>query len=344
MCKGIFLAVLAVGVALALVLVGLAAFGYSPLTVAREWILSPLSTRRDIAASLTYACPLLLTGLATGIAFRSGVLNIGAEGQALLGAMAAAAVATRWLPNGSPVLVICIALSTGVVAGGLWALIAALLDRYRGVPIVLSTILLNFVAFYVLHALITGPLQATGTKAAQSDRIADSFQLPIVLARTSLHAGVIMAFVVAAVAWLVQSRTSFGFELLVTGLNPTTARLAGIPVLRRQVGVMLISGGFAGLAGAVQLLGKTHVLHPDFTAYGYAGIAVAMLGRLHPIGIVAAALFFGALDNGAYALEENPDLNITHSVSDVIKGVVVLAMLVGTAYLLRKRSTARQAL
>ena len=139
-----------------------------------------------------------------------------------------------------------------------------------------------------------------------------------------------------------QARTAFGFELLVTGLNPTAARLAGIPVLRRQFGVMLLSGGFAGLAGALQLLGKTFVLTDKFTGYGYAGIAVAMLGRLHPIGIAAAALFFGLLDRGADAVESDPDLLIKHDLSDVVKGIVVLAMLVGTAYVIRRRSVARQ--
>jgi len=144
-------------------------------------------------------------------------------------------------------------------------------------------------------------------------------------------------------AWLVQEHTTFGFELHVTGLNPVAACLAGMPVPRRQAGVMLLGGSFAGLAGAVQFLGVTYILTDKFTAYGYAGIAVAMLGRLHPLGIAAAALFFGVLDRGAEAVESNPDLLIKHDLTDVVKGIVVLTMLVGTAWLARQRSTVRQA-
>jgi general nucleoside transport system permease protein len=341
--KGISLAVVASALAVALVLMALAACGYPPLAVAREWMIGPLSTSYDIAACLKYACPLLLTGLAAGVAFRCGVLNIGAEGQALMGAAAATAVATKWMPHVTPWIVITLALAAGIAAGAAWAFIAALLDRLRGVPVVLSTILLNFIALYLLRALLLGPLQAAGTTGPQSEHIAAAIQLPILLSHTGLHAGVLLAFVLALIAWLVQSRTTFGFELLVTGMNPTAALLSGIPVARRQGGVMLISGGFAGLAGAIQLLGVTHALDDKFTGYGYAGIAVAMLGRLHPIGIAAAALFFGILDRGADAVESNPDLLIKHDVADIVKGVVVLAMLVGTAYLMRKRTTAKQA-
>jgi simple sugar transport system permease protein len=342
MMRGILLAVLASALAIGLVLVGLAVCGYPPLAVAHEWMVGPLSTTYDIAACLKYACPLLLTGLAAGVAFRCGVLNIGAEGQALMGAAAATAVATKWMPQAEPWIVIPLSLAAGIVAGAIWALIASLLDRLRGVPVVLSTILLNFIALYLLRALLLGPLQAAGTSGPQSEHIKTSFQLPILLAHTGLHAGILLALVLALGAWLVQSRTAFGFELLVTGMNPTAALLSGIPVPRRQSSVMLISGGFAGLAGAVQLLGVTHALDDKFTGYGYAGIAVAMLGRLHPIGIAAAALFFGILDRGADAVESNPDLLIKHDVADIVKGVVVLAMLVGTAYLIRKRSTAKQ--
>jgi len=341
--KEIALAVLAAAAALVLVLAGLAAFGYRPLAVAQEWMISPLTSPRDIAACLTYACPLLLTGLAAGIAFRCGVLNIGAEGQSLLGALAAAALTTRGLAHTSPWLGIPVALAAGVLAGGAWAWLATALERWRGVPIVLSTILLNFIALYLLRALLLGPLQAAGTSGPQSDVLAPWLQLGDIWHGTHLHAGVLLALALAGGAWLVQEHTTFGFELHVTGLNPVAACLAGMPVPRRQAGVMLLGGSFAGLAGAVQFLGVTYILTDKFTAYGYAGIAVAMLGRLHPLGIAAAALFFGVLDRGAEAVESNPDLLIKHDLTDVVKGIVVLTMLVGTAWLARQRSTVRQA-
>ena len=136
--------------------------------------------------------------------------------------------------------------------------------------------------------------------------------------------------------WVVQARTAFGFELLVTGLNPVAARYAGMPVLRRQFGVMVMSGGLAGLAGAVQVMGVegSHFLNTTPASYGFAGIAVALLGRLHPAGIVVAAVFFAMLDRGAANLEF---YHLPLEVSDIVKAVVVLVVLALTAVLARRR-------
>ena len=319
---------MAAGVAVGLMLGVLAVMGYPAGAVAREWATGAAGTWEDFATSLKEACPLLLTGLAAGVAFRCGVLNIGAEGQFLLGGITAIGMTTRFAPPGLPAWMgIVIACGVGMLAGAIWAGVAAVLERYRGVPLVLSTILLNFVALYVLRVLVTGILQAPG-RGAHSLEVPEKLQLPILLEGTDLHVGVIVAGVVAVAVWVVMARTRFGFELLLTGQNARAAELAGVRVRRRAVEVMLLSGAIAGLGGSLQALGVTHGLTDDPASFGYAGIAVALLGRLHPLGIVLAAMFFGMLERGASFAEPT----VPHHVADVIKGVVILVTLGATAW------------
>lgn len=330
--RNLLLPLAAAAAALLLVLAGLGLVGYPPFVILREWIVSAAGTRLGLAASFQEACPLLLTGLAAGVAFRGGVLNIGAEGQFMVGALASVAVTTRLVPPGPAWLVILLALIAGTLAGALWAAIAAVLNIWRGVPVVLSTILLNFIALQFLGVMLNGPLQAPGTHSPQSAALPLSFQLPVLLANTQFHIGILLAGLVAVAAWIVQARTVFGFELLVTGLNPTAASLAGMPVIRRRLAILFISGGFAGLGGAIEVAGVSHFLSDASAGYGYAGIAVALLGRLDPLGIAAAALFFGLLDTGAAHVERDYTLGVPHSVADIVKGVIILAMLIGTAW------------
>ncbi len=321
------LAAIVCAVVLILALAGTALLGYPPLRVADLWLHGAAGNWYALSSSLADACPLLLTGLAAGVAFRAGVLNIGAQGQFLMGALMAVALTTRMMIFHQPVLVITMALLAGALAGGLWGLIAQYLELYRSVPVVLSTILLNFVALYLVSAVLQGPLQAVGTAAAQSPEIAGKYWLPVVIPYTDFHIGIIVALVVAVLLWIVQSRTVFGFQSLVIGLNPAAAGVMNMPVARRQIQMMLLSGGCAGLGGAIQVLGQVHFMTAHMGDYGYAGIAVALLGRLNPLGIILSALFFGFLDTGAFRVEES-SLALPHDLADVIKAVVILIMLV----------------
>ncbi|HTV46923.1 MAG TPA: ABC transporter permease [Phycisphaerae bacterium] len=333
--------ILACIAATALVLTGLTIAGYSPLEVLQVWTHGALIGRFGIADSFTAACPLLLTGLAAGLAFRAGIFNIGGQGQFFLGALAAVALTTRWMPLQPQYLAIPIAIIGGALAGGIWALAAMALERYRSVPVVLSTILMNFVAFYLVQALLRGPLQAAGTSAAVSPNIDQAYWLPVLMKFTNLHLGVPLVFLLAILLSLVQSKSVFGFQTLVLGLNPSAAMLSGIPVSRRQFMVMFIAGSCAGLGGALQVLGVSHFLSTDIGDYGYAGIAVALLGRLNPLGIAAAAIFFGMLDTGSRHVEEN--LGLPHDAADMIKAVVIVLMLMITAYSFRRKLRVKQA-
>jgi simple sugar transport system permease protein len=330
-----------IGACAILMTVLLMAAGY-PARILIDWMLGACGSQGQILLSLKNACPLILTGLAAGVAFRTGVFNIGAEGQSIVATIGVVALGTRWLPSVPAVVAIPAAIMVGILAGAAWAGIPAALDRFRGVPVVLSTILLNFVAISLCRLLVKGALASRTTAALQSDTLPDSYILPVLLHATGgyVHAGILAAVAVAAICWMVQARTAFGFEVLVTGLNPVAARYAGMPAARRQFEVMLGSGGLAGLAGALQVMGVegSHFINIEPVAYGYAGIAVALLGRLHPAGIVAAAIFFAMLDTGADILESRSSL--PHQVSDIAKGLIVLVILAAAAVAARRRSAA----
>jgi simple sugar transport system permease protein len=333
----------AVALAMGMVMVGLWIAGYPAGRVMAQWWVGAVGSHFAFVVATKNACPLILTGLAAGVAFRSGVFNIGAEGQSVLGAIATVWIATRLFPEaGARSLAIPLALVGAMVCGGLWGMVAGALERWRGVPIVLSTILLNFIALQGLSLLLEGPLKAAKTEVVQSDVLPTAYWLPVLTSLGDVRSGVFIALAAAGVTWVLQARTAFGFELLVTGLNPEAARLAGMPVARRQLGVMVMSGALAGLAGAIQVMGvEGHFLGPSPASYGYAGIAVALLGRLHPVGIVLAALFFGFLDQGATTVEISR-YALPHEVADIVKGLIVLMILVGTAYVGRLRTTARE--
>ncbi|MEK7411897.1 MAG: ABC transporter permease [Planctomycetota bacterium] len=335
--SGLAIALMAITGAMALALLGLWCAGFAPLDVITTWCVGACGSSIRIALSLQEAGPLLLTGLAVATAFRCGVLNIGGEGQFLAGAAGFTAAAVL-LPASSLALVIALLFGTMIGAG--WAGIAAALAQWRNVPVVLSTILLNIIAVALLGALVEGPLRDPLTSAPQSALLSDAYFLPVLVHGTRLHLGVALAGVLALLIWLVHARSQLGFELLVVGLNPETARRVGIPVSARQMQVLLLSGGFAGLAGAMQVAGVTHFLSAATTSYGYAGIAVALLGRLHPVGIIAAAIFMGMLDTGGRACEKQ--LGVPHEVGDIIKGLMVLGVLLAAGWAVRRQALMRR--
>jgi simple sugar transport system permease protein len=331
---GVFIALGAVAAVIAAVLVVLAIAGHPPWTVLATWFQGAAGSWTRLALSVQEAGPLLLTGLAAAVAFRCGVWNIGAEGQFLIGAVTAVAFGTVLLIPGPAWLVLPVIALLAATTGAAWSLVASGLDRWRGVPVVLSTILLNFIALAVVGMLVQGPLHDPATTAPQTALVAEHLRLPALVDGTKLHLGVVLAFLVALALWLGLTRTTLGFEIQVIGHNPTAARLVGMPVGARQLLVMALSGGLAGVAGAAQVVGVTGMLSGSPTSYGYAGIAVAMLGRLHPLGIIVAALFLGMLSTGSRHLERR--LAIPHDVGDVVQGLLVLAVLAGAAIAARR--------
>jgi general nucleoside transport system permease protein len=278
------------------------------------------------SATIVRMVPLALAGLAVSVAFRAGILNIGAEGQLLVGAAAATAISGA--VGGVPWFIgIPVMLGVGATAGGAWAAIAGALRLRFGVLEVISTIMLNFVAQYLTGWLVRGPLQEPTRVNPQSASLAPGLQMPVLLDGTRLHAGVVVAVVAAVAVWWWLRSTSSGFRLRAVGANPTAAASAGgIDVPRTMFGAFLMSGLLAGLAGAVEYTGITYALYENFSpGYGYTAIAVALLARLHPLGVLATALLFGALEAGANAMQR--DAGVPSVVVSVVEALLILLVL-----------------
>ena len=265
----------------------------------------------DLQQTLIITTPLILTALAVAFAFRCGMFNIGGNGQYIAGSVAALYVGTHL--EGTPRLLhIVLAVIAALLAGAVWGGIAGALRATVGAHEVISTIMLNFVALYLAKYLfeLNGPLQGTDPSIPRSHDIFDSARLPEIWGRLQpLHAGIFIALAALLVYHLLLNRTTLGYEVRAVGFNPEAARYGGISVGRNYFLAMAISGGFAGLAGSVDLLGwKFRIATNDLDAVlvGFIGIAVALLGRNKAIGILFAALLFGALQVGTSPRQLDP--------------------------------------
>jgi len=311
------------GTALVLLAALLALGGYDvPAALAALWRGSFGSGYAFFSATLVRATPLLLAGLAVALAFRAGVWNIGAEGQLLAGATGAIAAASLPLPG--PVR-LALALLFAAIAGGAWALPAALLRR-RGVLEVISTIMLNFIALNLVGYLVRGPLQEPTHAYPQSETIDAAARLPRI-AGSRLHLGVGIAFVAAIALGMVMRRSAWGFRVRAVGANPRAAASAGlVDVPRVALEVFVVSGALAGLAGGIEATGVTYALYEGMSpGYGYTAIAVALLARLDPLLVAPSALLFGALEAGATAMQR--DAGVPSAFVTVVEGSLVLLVL-----------------
>jgi len=287
-------------------------------------------SRFNLIETVVKSAPLILTGLAVAVAFRAKFWNIGAEGQLLAGAMAAAFIGAReGLPAWSLVPLMVLG---GMLLGGLAALVPALLKVRLRVDDVVATLMLNFVIFYLMMALVSGPWKDPLSGYPDSPDIRMDAEYPLLLAATRLHLGVLLAAVAAALAWVLMSRSTLGFAIRAVGENPRAAAHAGIPVGRVTVWTALISGGLAGLAGVGEVAGlHFQVMASLSPGYGYTGIVIAMLARLNPLGVVPAALFFAAVATGSETMSRKTGVPVF--LGDVIQGTSLLCMLVALLFI-----------
>jgi general nucleoside transport system permease protein len=278
------------------------------------------------SGTLVRATPLILTGLAVALAFQAGVFNIGAEGQLLAGASVAAAIA-HVLGGALGGATVWVCLIAGAVGGAAWAGIAALLRARFGVLEVISTILLNFLALHSVGYLVRGPLQEPTRIYPQTEALGEFARLPQLVTGGRLHAGFLVAVVMAACTWFVLHRTAAGFRVRASGANPDAARSAGLVDVRATTTrAFLISGALAGLAGAVELTGVTYALYENISpGYGYTAIAVALLARLHPLVVVVAGILFGGLEAGAAAMQR--DAGVPSVVALIVEAAAILVLL-----------------
>jgi simple sugar transport system permease protein len=337
MLRSLVVPVAVAAIALAVSSLVLLLAGVNPLGALGALVAGAAGDGFAIGDTLIKTCPLVLTGLAVTIAFRCGVWNIGAEGQLLIGALAATAGAGIAGSRPSPLAVTAV-LASGAAAGAAWAGLAAFLKVRRNVSEVIATIMLNFIAIRLVGWAVHGPLMEAGARYPQSDPLPAATRLPATA--NGLHAGIAIAAALVPVAWFVLHRSALGFRWRATGDNAIAARVAGLDPSRAVMTAMLASGGLAGLAGAIEVMGVTGRLFEQFSGgQGYTAIAVALLARLHPIGVAAAALFFGALAAGSGAMQRSAGVSAVFVA--VVQATVIFAVLAADSpWLGRRRKVA----
>ncbi|WP_417846674.1 ABC transporter permease [Thalassospira povalilytica] len=282
----------------------------------------------SISEMLTRATPLILTGLAAAIAFRAKLWNIGAEGQLYMGAMAAVAIGSGVI-DGPSWIMIPVVMIAGMVAGALMLIGPTLMKTRLGVDEVVTTLLLNFIVLLFVQMMLEGALKDPMSMGwPQSEPIIDSAVFPPLIERMRVHFGLIIALVSAIALAVFVKRTVWGFEIRAVGENAAAAKFAGISVTKTMILVAALSGGLAGLAGVAEVAGTRGYLATDLSpGYGYAGIVVAMLARLSPVGVIASALFVASVFVGADSMSRA--IGVSSYLADLIVAMALLCVLIG---------------
>ena len=286
-----------------------------------------------LSETFTRAVPLMLTGLAAAVAFRARLFNIGAEGQLYVGALAAVAVGGLHGGTGFdlPVpLLFVLMLLAAALAGALLLLGPALLKARLGVDEVVTTLLLNFVVLLLVSLMLDGPMKdPTAMGWPQSVALMSELELSKLIPQTRVHSGLLVAVALAVAVWVLMRYTVLGFDIRATGANARAAAFAGVPVTRTVVLVAMLSGALAGLAGAIEVAGRTSYLTLDMSpGYGYSGIVIAMLAGLHPLGVAAASVFVAGVLVGADSMSRA--IGVPTYIADVIVAASLISVLVAT--------------
>jgi ABC-type uncharacterized transport system permease subunit len=275
---------------------------------------------RGLVFTMVSATPLILGGMAVGLGFKAGLFNIGAYGQFLMGALGSAAIGA-YVAGAPPIIAIPVAIGAGAVFGAAWGFIPGALKAWTGAHEVVTTIMLNFIAGALVGYLITGPLEAAGFSFSRTAPLGNA-ELPTFFG-TGIHLGVVIAFALVPVVWWLLWRSTLGFEIRTVGANPDAARYAGMRPAFLTILTMSLCGLLAGLAGAGQILGISHFMTASYgSSIGFDSISVALLGRAHPVGIMLAALLFGAMRAGSGLMQIEAGIPV--EIIDVVQAAILL--------------------
>jgi ABC-type uncharacterized transport system permease subunit len=322
----------------------IAILGINPLVAYRALIKGAFGSLNAIADTVVKATPLLFVGLGICIAFRAGVLNIGGEGQLVVGALSATIFCLNF-PNLPGWILAFIALLIGLIFGAIWAGIAGFLKAYFNVNEILSTIMLNYIAAYGMNYLLRGPIMdplqvQLGSFIPQTARLSQTVDLPRLIP-TRLHFGTVIAVVFAILVYILLWRTTIGFRIRMVGQNIQASLASGINVQKYMVLAFILSGALIGLGGAIEVIGVHHRIFTDgsvsgFTgSAGFNGIVAALFGQLHPIGTIPASLLLGALLTGANKMQRV--VQIPSALIGALNGLIVL-FVVGSEFLRRRQT------
>lgn len=300
--------------------------GVNPLDSYKELFIGSFGSKNAVAETLSRATPIILTGLAASIAFRARFWNIGAEGQLYAGALAVTFFGTGIIELPA-IIMIPFLFMVGAIAGGLLLLPLVILKIYYKVDEVVTTLLTNFIVILLVSYLLEGPWKDPMSLGwPQGASVIDQGILPQILSKTRLHLGFIFSIIFAILIWIVLSKHLIGYKIKAVGFNSSAANHSGIPVLKTIFIVALLSGGMAGMAGVTETAGLKGYLTLDLSpGFGYAGIAVAMLAGLHPIGVIASGIFLASIYVGADAMSRS--MNVPTYLADVIVAITILCVL-----------------
>ena len=300
--------------------------GVNPIDSYKELFIGSFGSKNAVAETLSRATPIILTGLAASIAFRARFWNIGAEGQLYAGALAVTFFGTGIIELPA-IIMIPFLFMVGAIAGGLLLLPLVILKIYYKVDEVVTTLLTNFIVILLVSYLLEGPWKDPMSLGwPQGASVIDQGILPQILSKTRLHLGFIFSIIFAILIWIVLSKHLIGYKIKAVGFNSSAASHSGIPVLKTIFIVALLSGGMAGMAGVTETAGLKGYLTLDLSpGFGYAGIAVAMLAGLHPIGVIASGIFLASIYVGADAMSRS--MNVPTYLADVIVAITILCVL-----------------
>jgi general nucleoside transport system permease protein len=279
-----------------------------------------LGSENGRVTTLVQAAPLMLAGLGVGLGFKAGLFNIGAQGQYLLGAVAAVAAALV-VRDSDPLIAIPFAVIVGAIFGALWGFIPGFLKAFSGAHEVVTTIMLNFIALALVSWLITGPMRQPRSPQPVTPTVGDS-ALTVFIGRDG-HIGILLAFIAVPIIWFLLYRMTLGFQIRAVGANPDASRYAGMKPRRVIMLTMSAAGMLAGLAGTIDILGVSHKMPASYsTSVGFDAITVALLGRSHPVGIMLAALLFGMLRAGSGLMQINA--GVPAELVDMLEAIILL--------------------
>ena len=284
--------------------------GGDPLLAYRGLIQGSFGSTKALSETAVWATPYIFAGLAVALAFKGGLFNIGAEGQLAVGAVASSLIGyalPEWLGYDLPAIIhLPLAIIFGILMGGLWAGIVGWLKAYTGGHEVINTIMMNYIALNTTSFLLNGVMKdrSPTNVIARTPLIADSARIPPLFEGLRIHWGFILALLVAFLIWWLLNKTTLGFQIRTVGLNPDAAKYAGINVKRIIILTMVLSGMLAGMAGTIEVTGLNYRHELGFSiGYGYDAIAIALLGKSHPLGVVLSAFLFAAMSNGATRMQ-----------------------------------------
>ncbi len=299
--------------------------GANPVIAYQSMFYGAFGSIGSTAETLVKATPLMLCGVGLTVAYRTGMISVGAEGQMVMGGLTAT-LAGLAFPGLPAIIIIPLMMLAGMLGGAALASIPGFLKAKLGVSEVINTIMLNYISIFFVAFLLDGPLREPPGYFPQSAQISKAGWLPTIIPGTRLHIGVLFALASAFIVYFILWRLPLGFQMRAVGFNQSAAKNSGIKVGRNLVLSLALSGAFAGLAGMVEIAGIQHRLLNGFSSeYGFDAMAVALLGKLHPAGIVVAAIFFAALRVGANMMQRT--VQVPASLVFVIQGLVILFVL-----------------